>query len=150
MIVKGDTTVEPDEKFKLNLSKCVGCITIVNQGFGTIINDDSGMSINDVSSKEGNSGTKNFIFTVTRSGDTSGTSSVNFATTDGTATVPSDYTSNSGTVSFAIGETTKTVTVIVKGDTSKEKTETFNVNLSIPIGCTITDNLGIGTIQNDD
>jgi hypothetical protein len=73
----------------------------------------------------------------------------NYATSDGTAS-PSDYTSKSGTVSFAIGETTKIVTISVKGDTIKEKNEKFNVKLSKPIGCTITDNLGIGTIINDD
>jgi hypothetical protein len=73
----------------------------------------------------------------------------NYATSDGTAS-PSDYTPKSGTVIFAAGETTKTVTIEVRGDNKIEPNETFNVNLSLPIGCTITDNLGIGTIINDD
>src|SRR3989441_8920247 len=72
-----------------------------------------GISINDVTLTGNGSGTKNFDFTVTRSGDTSITSSANFATADGTATVAdSDYVANSGTLSFAAGETTKTITVI--------------------------------------
>lgn len=107
------------------------------------------LSINDVSSTEGNSGTKSFIFTMTRSGSISGSSSVNYATYDGTAT-STDYTSKSGTVIFAAGDTIKTITISVKGGSKKEPTEIFNVNLSLPIGCTITDNLGIDTIQNDD
>ena len=65
------------------------------------------ISINDVTLTEPNSGTRNFVFTVTRSGDTTGISSVNFATANGTATAPSDYASNSGTLNFAAGETTK-------------------------------------------
>ncbi|HTD19280.1 MAG TPA: Calx-beta domain-containing protein, partial [Ktedonobacteraceae bacterium] len=106
-----------------------------------------GISINDVTLAEGGSGTKNFDFTVTRSGDTSITSSVNFATADGTATVAnSDYVANSGTLSFAAGETTKTITIVVNGDTTVEPDETFSVNLSNCVGCIITDSHGVGTI----
>src|SRR5437667_6655635 len=106
-----------------------------------------GISINDVTLTEGVSGTKNFDFTVTRSGDISSTSSVNFATADGTATVAnSDYVANSGTLSFAAGETTKTITIVVNGDTTVEPDETFSVNLSNCVGCIITDSHGVGTI----
>src|SRR5437867_2010009 len=106
-----------------------------------------GISINDVTLTGSGSGTKNFDFTVTRSGDTSITSSVNFATADGTATVAdSDYVANSGTLSFAAGETTKTITIVVNGDTTVEPDETFSVNLSNCVGCIITDSHGVGTI----
>src|SRR3989454_64636 len=106
-----------------------------------------GISINDVTLAEGGSGNKNFDFTVTRSGDTSITSSVNFATADGTATIAnSDYVANSGTPSFAAGETTKTITIVVNGDTTVEPDETFSVNLSNCVGCIITDSHGVGTI----
>src|SRR3989475_12454314 len=106
-----------------------------------------GISINDVTLPEGGSGTKSFDFTVTRSGDTSITSSVNFATADGTATIAnSDYVANSGTPSFAAGETTKTITIVVNGDTTVEPDETFSVNLSNCVGCIITDSHGVGTI----
>ena len=104
------------------------------------------ISINDKSLTESNSGIRNFVFTVTRSGDTTGISSVNFATANGTATSPSDYESNSGTLNFAAGETTKSVTVAVKNDTTVEPDETFLVNLSNCIGCIITDTHGEGTI----
>jgi Tol biopolymer transport system component len=109
-----------------------------------------GLSINDVTMSEGNSGTKNFVFTVTRSGDTSGTSSVNFATADLTATAGSDYVSNSGMLTFTPGQTLMPITVVVNGDTAVEPDETFNVNLSNCAGCIVTDTSGVGTIQNDD
>ena len=76
---------------------------------------------------------------------------VNFATANGTATAPTDYTANSGTVTFAPGVTSQTVTVQVNGDTTVEPNETFNVNLSGATGnATITDAQGVGTIVNDD
>jgi len=149
--VNGDTTVEPNETFFVNLSNCIGCSISDSQGIGTITNDDSvpKISINDVTQSEGNSGTSNFVFTVTRSGDTTGVSSVNFATSNVSAK-SSDYTAKSGTINFVAGETTKSISISVIGDTIREKTETFNVNLSNPIGCTISDGLGVGKILNDD
>jgi serralysin len=109
------------------------------------------ISINDVSLPEGNSGNKNFVFTVTRSGDTKGASSVDYATTSATATSSVDYiTTSLSTVKFAANEAKKTVTIVVKGDSSIEPNETFSVNLLNCIGCTITDSKGVGTIQNDD
>jgi len=109
------------------------------------------ISINDVTLAEGNSGTTSFDFTVTRSGDTTGTSTVNFATADGTATLAdSDYASNSGLLTFTTGQTTKTVSVLVNGDIVVESGEQFFVNLSNCVGCSITDPQGIGTITNDD
>ena len=112
---------------------------------------DSIISINNVSLTEGNSGTKTFVFTITRSGNIAGESSVNFATSDGIATLSnSDYLSNSGTLNFASTETTKTITVLVIGDTTVEPNETFNVNLSTCVSCVIIDNQGLGTITDDD
>jgi hypothetical protein len=109
------------------------------------------ISIEDVLLTESNSRTKNFDFTVTRTGETSGASSVDFATADGTATVAdADYAANAGTLDFAAGETSKTVTVVVNGDTDVESDETFFVNLSNCLGCNIADGQGLGTIVNDD
>ena len=108
------------------------------------------VSISDVSLAEGNSGTKNFAFILTRSGVASGMSSVNFATTNGTAMSPEDYTSKSGTLDFAPGETTKTLNVVVIGDFAAEANETFYVTLSNCLNCSISDTKGTGLIQNDD
>ena len=72
------------------------------------------------------------------------------AAANGTATAPGDYTGTGGTLIFAAGETTKTFTVLVNGDTLDEANETFFVNLSNPSNATITDGQGLGTIIDDD
>ena len=63
--------------------------------------------------------------TVTRSGNTSGTASVNFATSDGTATQKGDYTQVAGKTHFAAGETSKTFPVLIVDDVFQEATETL-------------------------
>jgi hypothetical protein len=68
-----------------------------------------------------------------------GTVTVNFATSNGTATAGSDYTARSGTVTFAAGETTKTVTVPITGDGAVEGNETFTISLAGASGATIAD-----------
>ncbi len=109
------------------------------------------LSINDVTHAEGNSGTTSYTFTVTKTGATSQTVTVDYATADGTATEPSDYTAITTTqLTFAPNETTKQVTVLVNGDTTYEPSETFTVHLSNAVNATISDADGTGTIQNDD
>jgi len=76
--------------------------------------------------------------------------SIAYSTADGTASAGSDYDAAAGTVTFAVGETSKTITVAVRPDTMYELDETFNVNLSSPNGVAIADGQGIGTIRNDD
>src|SRR5205085_1834719 len=75
---------------------------------------------------------------------------VSFATADGTAAAPGDYTSTSGSVSIPANATTGTLTVPIVGDTLLENNETFVVNLSTATNGTITDNQAAGTITNDD
>src|SRR5205823_13043755 len=74
----------------------------------------------------------------------------NYATADGTAMAGSDYQATSGTLTFMPGETQKTVTVSVIGDTANEPDETFFVRLSSPSNASIADGEGVGTILNDD
>jgi hypothetical protein len=75
----------------------------------------SAFSISDVTQAEGSAGTTNFVFTVTLTPDATTPVSVNYITTDGTATVAdSDYVAQSGTLDFALGETTKQIIVQVK------------------------------------
>ncbi len=100
---------------------------------------------------EGDAGTTDFTFTVTRSGDTSGATSVDFAVTGDADAADFGGTLPTGTVNFAAGETTQTVTVSVSGDTDSESDETFTVTLSNPTGgANITTATADGTIQNDD
>jgi uncharacterized repeat protein (TIGR01451 family) len=152
--INGDTTVEPDETFFMNLGSVAGATIAKPQGTGTIINDDGlaspGISISDVTAGEGNSGTTNFNFTVSLTASSASTITVNYATADGTATAPSDYAAKSGTVTFTPGQTSQSVTIVVNGDTVFEPNETFFVNLTSPTNAVIIDNQGQGTINNDD
>jgi hypothetical protein len=108
------------------------------------------LSINDVSVPEGNSGTTSATFTVTLNPASDTTVTVNYATANGTAVAPGDYTATSGTLTFLPGETTKTIPVSVNGDTQLEPNETFFVNLSDAVNANIADGQGVGTIVNDD
>jgi hypothetical protein len=151
--VNGDTTYEPGETFFVNLTGPTNATLADGQGVGTIANDDARptISIGDFSAAEGNNGTRAFTFTVTLSNPSYQTITVQFATASGTATTGNrDYTATSGTLTFAPGETSKAVTVLVRGDTKRETNETFFVNLSGPTNATILDGQGIGTILNDD
>jgi len=153
--VVGDITVEPNETFFVDLSNCAGCNITDPLGQGTIQNDDAAqvptISIDDVSLAEGNVGLTPFTFTVTRDDNTDAIS-VDFATSDGTATIAdNDYQAAGGTLSFtAGGPLTLTITVQVVGDLTGEPNETFFVDLSNCAGCLIIDPLGLGTILNDD
>src|SRR5256885_5747222 len=109
------------------------------------------LSINNVAVTEGNTGTTNANFTVTLSAASSRTVTVNYATADGTATAPADYVAiPTTTLTFNPGETIKSITVPVNGDTVDEIDETFAVNLSNPINATLSTASGTGTITDDD
>jgi hypothetical protein len=75
--------------------------------------------------------------TVTRTGDTSGAASVNYATSNGTADGTKDYEIALGTLRFAPGETSKTFTVFVTDDVFQENDETVNLTLSNPVGTSL-------------
>ena len=104
-----------------------------------------GFSINDVTVAEE---AGNATFTVTRSGDTSAAASVQFATANGTAIAGSDYTSITGTLNFAAGVTSQTITVAIVDDSLFEGAETFAVILSNASGALIIDSQGTGTITD--
>lgn len=150
--VNGDTANEPSETFFVNVTNVVNAVVVDGQGVGTVVNDDPlpSLSIDDVSVVEGNAGTVNAVFTVTLSAASGQTATVLYATADGTATQPADYTSTSGSLTFTPGQTTRTLTVPVIGETVPEANETFFVNLSGAANATISDNQGVGTITNDD
>jgi hypothetical protein len=104
---------------------------------------------------EGNSGSKAFTFTVNRTGDTAGVSSAAWTVT-GSGINPAnaeDFSGSifaSGTVNFATGDASKTITVNINGDTTIESDEGFIVTLSNPSGATVATNVASGTIRNDD
>ncbi|HEX6184662.1 MAG TPA: Calx-beta domain-containing protein [Pyrinomonadaceae bacterium] len=150
--VVGDTVDEPNETFNLNLSSASNATISDGTGVGSITDDDGApsLTVGDATVTEGNSGTVNAVFTVTLAPASGQAVSVNYATADGTAVAGSDYTAASGTLNFAAGETSKTITVQVSGDASNEANETFLVNLSGASNATVSDAQGLGTIQNDD
>ncbi|SBS75523.1 Glycoside hydrolase family 5 [uncultured Mycobacterium sp.] len=94
----------------------------------------------------GGSGTSVASFVVTLAAPSSQKVTVQYATSNGTATAGLDYLSVTGTVTFAPGETQKIITVPVKSDSLAESSETFTVMLSNPSGATLTDAAGMGTI----
>ncbi|MFN2578170.1 MAG: Calx-beta domain-containing protein, partial [Pyrinomonadaceae bacterium] len=118
---------------------------------GQVVSGRPSLSINDVSIIEGDSGTKTLNFTVTLSAASSLPVRVNYATANGTASAPSDYTAIETTaLTFNPGDLTKTLGVTINGDTSFEPNETFFVDLSNPVNASISDNQGTGAIINDD
>lgn len=109
------------------------------------------LSINDVVVLEGDSSTVNAVFAVTLSGASQQNITVDYATQDETATAASDYVSGSGTLTFGVGDTSKSIVVAINGDLIEEGHETFLVNLSNARGfVTIGDDQGTATIINDD
>jgi len=153
VVVNGDTINEPNETFFVNLSNPVNATIADGQGLGTIINDDTplpNVAINDVSIGEGNSGTTNAVFTVNLSAASGQIVTVTYSTANGTATAGSDYVATSGTLIFNPGETTKSLAVMINGDTFSEPNETFFVNLTSATNSIIADGQGIGTIVDDD
>ena len=75
---------------------------------------------------------------------------VDWATSDGTATAGEDYTAASGTLVFEVGDTSKTIRVALTDDTATEGDETFTVTLSNPTVAQLGDSSAIGTIQDND
>jgi hypothetical protein len=107
------------------------------------------ISIADSSVVEGNSGTTPMVFTVTLSSPSAVTVTVNYQTLAGTAS-SRDFQATSGTLTFAAGETSKSVTVNIVGDLVKENNETLSLRLSAATNATILKADGLGTIIDDD
>jgi hypothetical protein len=151
--IVGDTLSEGNETFTVKLSNASGGNTITDDtATGTIVDDDPlpSLRVNDVSLTEGNGATKNATFTVSLSAAAGRDVTVHYGTADGSAQAPGDYTPVAGILTIPAGQTSRTVTVPVRGDTIDEYNETFSVNLSNASGATIADSRGVGTIRDDD
>jgi uncharacterized repeat protein (TIGR01451 family) len=108
------------------------------------------LSINNVTVTEGTGGTTHANFTVTLSAASVQQVTVDFVTSDGTASTFADYTGQAGTLTFAPGVTTRTIAVPVIGDSVPEPSETFLVTLLNVNNATIGTAQGTGTINDDD
>jgi hypothetical protein len=155
--INGDSNVEPDEIFVVNLGPADGATITDAQGTGTIINDDSlpplrTLSISNVSVTEGNSGVTNAVLTVSISAASASAVMVDYVTNDGTAMVgDNDYTPISGTLTFPAGDSSpRIIEVPIVGDAKNEPDEHFSVSLVNAVHATIADGFGDCTIVNDD
>ena len=137
--IGGDTMHEPDETFFVNLSN-PGDSTIADaQGVGTILNDDPLPTITALSTSgsEATGADSAATLTVRLSNTSSQQVTVDYATADGTAQAGTDYAAASGKLTFAPGETLKTVSLTIKDDTVDEASESFLINFSNPTNATI-------------
>ena len=112
------------------------------QGVGTISDDDGlpSVSVSDATVTEGNGNSVTASFTLSLNAASGQPATVSYATADGTATAPADYTALPLTaITFAPGQVTRTVSVTVAGDVLDEIDESFTLNLSNPVNATISD-----------
>lgn len=155
--VTGDNLAEATESFTLLLSNAQGAVIGVAQASAVIQDDDAAaptlptLSISDAAALEGSASAPGMLtFTITLSEAAAGPVSVKYATANGSAVAGQDYQAASGTLTFAAGETSKTINVAAIGDGVLEGNETFNLVLSSPTGATLADGTGRGTIEIDD
>jgi Calx-beta domain len=147
----GIRRVEANETFSVNLSLVEGNAVLADsQMTATIVDDEPRVRINGVSKNEGNNGTTSFVFAVTLSVASGASVSVNFATADSSSRAPDDYEARSGALDFAPGTTSRTITVNVKGDRTRESEEVFYVNSSGAVGTVIETGQGTAVVRNVD
>jgi hypothetical protein len=149
--IVNDTDTEPTESMQLKLTNPTTGTQIgkKNTATVTIFDNDpcSPVSVNDSSNTEGSP----ITFTVSMAAACQLPVQVHYATaSNGDATAGVDYTSKSGNVAIAAGDTSATFQVATLPDTTDETNQTFNVNLSAPVNTTIADGLGVGTINDND
>jgi hypothetical protein len=148
VIINSDQSFEPNETFFLNLSNPTNATISNSQGLGTILNDDAQGGIISFSQANYSIGESAGLLTITvnRAGDTSGPATVDYATSDGGASLlpcsninglasaRCDFTTAMGRLNFGAGETQKTFIVLVNRDSYAEGTESFTVILSNQTG----------------
>jgi hypothetical protein len=157
-VVVADGTY-PTGRVRVRQTDRAGNTSRVNQGFPAFTVVQPSLSITgqaaNINKSEGNAGTTPFTFQITRNGDTTITSSVTWTVT-GTGRDSAnalDFAGDalpSGTVTFAPGDTTETLSVQVVADTLFGPDETFAVTLSNPTSATISTATAVGVIRNDD
>jgi len=121
--------------------------TLSNTATATVLGP-AALSVADARAKEGTDAAIDFAVTLSRAA--SGAVTVDYATANGSAAAGEDYTAKTGTLTFAAGETAKTVAVAVLDDAIDEGEETFTLTLSNPSGAVIGDGQATGTIENSD
>lgn len=150
--INGDTAVEANEVFGIGLGGATGATIFDGQASATLLNDDGPtLSVGDVSVVEGDSGTKQLVFTISLSQTAGSAVTYNITTANGTASAGTDYVARTLLgETIPAGQASRTFAVTINGDTTVEGLETFTVNLGSATGATIFDGIAIGQITNDD
>jgi len=117
-----------------------------NLGAGNIVYDSSNGDNNDGGFVDRIGASSIAVFTVSLGQASAGTTTVHYATADGTALAGSDYIAVSGTLTFPPGLTSQTIVVQTLDDGRADATKYFTINLSNPVGGVITSSQGIGAI----
>ena len=144
--VKGDTSGDGLADFTVTLNGVFGSVNGVTVAPPSPTPAPS-VSVNSVTVNE-SAGLA--TFTVVRTGNLTLSSTVNYATAEGSALAGSDYMQASGTLTFAVGEASKTVTIGIIDNTIVEATESFKLNLTGGTNVMIGTGQGIGTVLDDD
>jgi hypothetical protein len=108
------------------------------------------LTVDDVTIMEPSSGSANAVFNVSLSAASTQTVMVDYFTSNGTATAPGDYQSVNGTLTFAPGQTVRSIIVPINSNTAQQGNEVFFVNLTNPTNATVTRGQGQGMIVDDD
>ncbi|QSX77824.1 Calx-beta domain-containing protein [Agrilutibacter solisilvae] len=150
--VGGDTAVETNEVFYVNLTAATGATIYDGRAVATLVNDDGPrLSIADISFAEGNSGSRQVTFTVQLAQAATVPVTYSIATASSSAVIGSDFVGRSLTgETIPAGQTSRTFTVTVNGDTAVEANEAFVVNLTQATGASILDGTAYGVLLNDD
>ena len=127
---------------------CTGDGRALSATISTTVLGPVALSVADARVREASDVTLDFAVTLSRA--SRAPVAVAYATADGSATAGSDYTATSGTLTFAAGETAKTVSVPVLDDAHDEGEETLTLRLSAATGAVIADGVATGTIENTD
>jgi Calx-beta domain len=153
----GNSTIEPNEHIFVSMTVFSGatCLEGTCTALGTILDDDGPVtiSINDISVSEPvlRGDTRTTAFTVSLNHPSTLSTSVNFSTSNGTATAGGtfpDYQTTSGTLTIPPNTLTGTINVTIVGDQIQESNQTFFVNLSNAVNATISDTQGRATIRD--
>jgi hypothetical protein len=154
--VIGDTVVEPNETFLVNLTTPSNATITDGQGIGTIVNDDGNTTPATIQfgqpSYIGSEGGSNTTVTITRSGTLASASTIQFYLTSGTASAGQDFANSAPTtLTFAANESSKTVSLTPTNDTLIEPTEFAFLRLANPTNATLgTQDVALWQIQDND
>ena len=147
---KDDQDYEPDETVRVTGSVdgvIVSSATITLESDDPEFETPKALSVADVVTDES---ARQSVFTVSLSGESSKIVTVDYATSDGTATDGADYTGGSGSLTFAPGDTEKTISFSILDDSLDEDDEIFTLTLSDPVNATLEVSVATALIVDDD